>query len=187
VSLPTQSNIRATGGQRSSQQLRPPKHPKVPWLRKTDYNIKRIAEEITAQESQIFPPKPSVTARGRVPISSSCLFLFSEVILFCCYQLPGAQLNPNLPILLTFHVSVERTFTAFPVNCVPRTEPSFLASDAHSSGSIRVHKDRPCCWDPPETGKLVCIFTEACDFSHKLEGCTESFLLGETPSSGALT
>lgn len=51
MSFSAQYNIRATGGQSSSQQLRPPKHHKVPWLRKTDYNIKRIAEEITAQES----------------------------------------------------------------------------------------------------------------------------------------
>lgn len=49
---------------------------------------------------EIFLPKPSVTAGERVPISSSYLFLFSEVILFCCYQLPGAQLNPSLPIFV---------------------------------------------------------------------------------------
>lgn len=105
---------------------------------------------------EIFSPKPSVAARERVPISSSYLFLFTQVVLFCCYQLPGAQLNP---ILLTFQVSVERTFTVFLTDHVPRAEGSFSTLGERSSMSIQLHEDRPCCWDSTGTGsKCASLF-----------------------------
>lgn len=128
-----------------------------------------------------------MTARERVPISSSCLFIFSEVILFCCYQLPGAQLNPNLPILLTFHVSVERTFTVFPVISCQEQSPHSLASDAlFPAGASDSTKTDPAA----ETSRnweacFQASFTEAC--ASELEGCAKSFMLGEAPSSGVLT